>query len=308
VPKQKRKIKFGLPITNDSRTTKLDDAHRSVLDTFIEKARSHVTRIMDLKGFKQRPISDGKLREIGIAFPRDEDEFMQISDMSPEMYKVCGAPLLRLIKDAQRNYRAMKLALGQTADEYGFHDNYEDEDYQNEDDDQDEDEDVDPNHKTVVEISDDDADEIPTSQSDVDMDEAESSHYFGVDDEVDRFNEQSKWFHHGGKQAYTDNVAVGKVLTFTSKGRKETSKRSSSQSRGGSTYNRGSRGSKRGRNSRGSGSKPRAKATTDGVSQKKKSSSNSRPSGNRTDLSGYVYKQGGTSGGRGGGGIGMMPT
>jgi bloom syndrome protein len=166
VPRVHMKSTFSAAITNDDKMDELNEVHQHVLEDFIEKAKSHLERIIVAKDLRQKPVSDRLLREIAIKFPQNQEELMRISEMNPDTYKLCGPVLLRLIKIAYNDYEAIMRAQEDRPD--------------------------DPNHKTVVEISDDEVEDAEFSQSDVEGDETESSHYFSVADDVSQFNAKSK--------------------------------------------------------------------------------------------------------------------
>ncbi|KIX03750.1 uncharacterized protein Z518_07303 [Rhinocladiella mackenziei CBS 650.93] len=156
--------KVGPPITADPTMAPLDNIHRHILEDFVEKAKSDIERIVIAKSLRQKPVSDRVLREIAISFPRNEEDLKQATGMNTERFKIFGPVLLRLITTAYNNYQAMKAA---QEDQHG-----------------------DPNDRAVVEISDDEAEEEMLTESDVDLDDPESSHYFSVADEVGQFNEK----------------------------------------------------------------------------------------------------------------------
>lgn len=167
-PRSIKKAQIGPAITNDEQMMDLGEIHQFILEDFVDKARSELGRILIAKNLKQKPVSDTVLREIAIHFPRTDAGLRKMTGMNTEMYKICGPALLRLVKSAYNEYKAM---VEVEADD-------------------------DPNHRTVVEISDDDVDESDySSNSDgASEDATESSHYFGVgDDDVSQFNAMSSF-------------------------------------------------------------------------------------------------------------------
>lgn len=173
VPRAQRKSKMGPPITQDRQMAKLNDAHRHVLEDFIQEARIAVTNIMVSKGLSQRQVTDSLLREIGTVFPKNEKELSRITSgkLNPETQKIFSSTLLRLVNIARNNYEAIMAVQGEDVDS-----NHE----------ASEEEDMDPNHNLVVEISDDELDEDELSPSDDEFGETESSRYFSVNDEAGR--------------------------------------------------------------------------------------------------------------------------
>ena len=165
-PRPAKRSRIGPAITNDEQIMDLDEIHQYILEDFVEKARLELGKILIAKNLKQKPVSDRVLRDIAIHFPRTEAGLKRMTGMNAEMYKICGPALLRLVKSAYNEYKAM---VEVEADD-------------------------DPNHRTVVEISDDEVDESDYfSDSDgASEDATESSHYFGVgDDDVSQFNAMS---------------------------------------------------------------------------------------------------------------------
>jgi len=166
MPRPGKRRSVGPPITTDDKIADLNHIHRHILEDFVETAKKALDKIVIMKSMRQRPISDTVLREIAIAFPQNNDELAAIEGMDKDRLSRYGPLMLRLIKSAYNDYEAMMRAQEDRPD--------------------------DPNRKTVVEISDDEDEENFFSQSEIDFEEPESSHYFHVADEVDRFNSQSK--------------------------------------------------------------------------------------------------------------------
>ncbi|KEF52483.1 bloom syndrome protein [Exophiala aquamarina CBS 119918] len=182
VPSIQKKSRMGPPITKDRILAKLDDAHKHVLGIFMEEARNAVQAIMNRNSLQQRQVTNSLLREIGIQFPMTEEELIRITKLNAETYKLFGPTLLRLVQSARENYEAIMAAQGDDLDpnQEASEDEYRERD-------------LDPNHNIVVEISDDDEDNRDFSPSDNDLDETESSHYFSVPDDVNQFNNKSKF-------------------------------------------------------------------------------------------------------------------
>ena len=175
-PSSRRKI--GPPITIDEKLDRLNATHRHIVDDFVDNAKKQSQRVMMKMGLKQQPFSDTVLREMAINFPQSIEELSSIEGIDPERVRVHGNRFLKLIYEANKNYEAMMRAQ--------------------------EDRPADPNHKNVVEISDDEDDddddedhaEFQLSQefSDVEFDEAETSQYFAgdhMDSDVEDFNARS---------------------------------------------------------------------------------------------------------------------
>ena len=176
VPKQSSKRQLGPPITIDKKLERLNPTHRHIVEDFVDNAKKQCRNIMVQMSLKQQPFSDTVLREMAINFPQNNEELLSIEGVDPERVRLHGPRFLKLIQEANRNYEAMMRAQ--------------------------EDRPVDPNHKNVVEISDDeDEDEeddanVQLSQefSDLDFDDTETSQYFTadhLDSEVENFNARS---------------------------------------------------------------------------------------------------------------------
>jgi bloom syndrome protein len=173
VPIQSSKRQLGPPITTDKKLERLNPTHRHIVEDFVDNAKKQCRNIMVQMSLKQQPFSDTVLREMAINFPQNNEELLSIEGVDPERVRLHGPRFLKLIQEANKNYEAMMRAQ--------------------------EDRPVDPNHKNVVEISDDEDDEdanVQLSQefSDLDFDDTETSQYFTadhLDSEVENFNARS---------------------------------------------------------------------------------------------------------------------
>ncbi|OAP61846.1 hypothetical protein AYL99_04049 [Fonsecaea erecta] len=269
----KTNTRIGPPITSDDRTEGLDEIHQHILDDFVDNAKREIKRIQIAKGLRQTSISDLILREIATHFPRDEKALRSISKMNPETFQMFGPVLLRLARSAYNDYTAMKEATGEDAD--GPHD------------------------RSIVEISDDE-DVGRMDESEEDLDETESSHYFSVADEVSRFNEK-----------------LSQPSTLGTRPQKAAPKKRTSQPRSVPWSRRTSRGSQQrgGGSSRGKTTAAKGKRSSGGIARKVKSGVSARSSTSNSGLQEFVYKnnKGASSsrsrgGGVGAGKISMMPT
>ena len=175
-PERREKRELGPPITIDEKLARLNPIHRHVLEDFVDIAKKQSRTIMLEKGLRQQPFSDTMLREMAINFPQTTRQLLMIEGIDSERVQLHGDRFLKLIEEANNNYEAMMRAQEDRPD--------------------------DPNHRTVVEISDDDEDgedealsQLSPDFSDVDFDETETSQYFGnsnVDPDVEHFNAQSR--------------------------------------------------------------------------------------------------------------------
>lgn len=268
----------GPPITTDDDVGSLNEIHQHILEDFVEKAKKEVERQVIAKGLRQKPVTDRVLRQIAIQFPQNEEELQELTGLNSDLFRVFGPPLLRLIMAAYDNYEAMMRAQEGRPD--------------------------DPNHRTVVEISDDDAEMGAFSQSDMDPDESENSHYFSVPDEVRQFNEQSKWNFCGDSCCNLLNRYTVSQLPAASSNPppRSSPKKTESKQRWSGPWSKPSSMEKK---RRGGSTRGRARGTG-GLARKKKSNSSARSSTSIAGMSSFVSK--GSKSGRGGGGIGMMPT
>jgi bloom syndrome protein len=170
-PSRRRQV--GPPITTDKKLERLNPTHRHIVEDFVDSAKRQSQNIMMQMSLKQQPFSDTVLREMAINFPQSNEELLGIDGVDPERVRLHGPRFLKLIQEANKNYEAMMRAQ--------------------------EDRPVDPNHKNVVEISDDEDDEDADAQlaqqfSDSEFDVTETSQYFAgdhVDLDVENFNARS---------------------------------------------------------------------------------------------------------------------
>lgn len=159
---------LGPPITDDEKLARLNPTHRHVLDDFMGNAKKESAAIMLQKGLRSQPFSDSILREMAINFPQNKQELLHINGIDADKVERYGARFLRLIEDAHNTYEALMRAQEDLPE--------------------------DPNHKNVVEISDDDLEaEIEAEESDDhEFSDEETSQYFQHAPEVAAFNAQSK--------------------------------------------------------------------------------------------------------------------
>ncbi|KIX98469.1 uncharacterized protein Z520_05770 [Fonsecaea multimorphosa CBS 102226] len=263
--------RVGPPITTDDRTEGLDEIHQHILDDFVDNAKKEIKRIQIAKGLRQASISDLILREIATHFPRDENALRDICRMNEEKFQMFGPVLLRLVKSAYNDYKAMKEATGEDVGA--------------------------PHDRSIVEISDDeDGDRV--DESDEELDETESSHYFSVADDVSQFNEKlsqaSAFATRAPKTAPKKRISRPKSVPWSHRTSRGSQQRGGGSSRGRTTATKGKRGS-------------------GGITKKAKSSVSARSSTSNSGMQEYVYnnsKEASSNRNRGGGAgkISMMPT
>jgi RecQ family ATP-dependent DNA helicase len=167
---------IGPAIKADGILNHLDEAHRHVLNDFMETARKKVQSKHISSSLRLKTISDTMLREMGMAFPTTKEGLLKIPGMSKDLFNIYGHELLELIRAAQENYITIKSV-------------YEDEDGEPQRELRQESYDQD-----VVEISDDD-DFIDDDESISNNSFSENSRYFSTDGDpaVAEYNRHS-WF------------------------------------------------------------------------------------------------------------------
>jgi bloom syndrome protein len=168
VPSRETKRRLGPPITDDEKLARLNPTHRHVLDDFMGNAKKESSAIMLQKGLRGQPFSDGVLREMAINFPLTTADLLKIDGVEADKIERYGARFLRLIIDAHNTYEALMRAQEDKPD--------------------------DPNHRNVVEISDDDQ-EVEGELEDADdheFSDEETSQYFQLAPDVAAFNAQRK--------------------------------------------------------------------------------------------------------------------
>jgi bloom syndrome protein len=168
VPTRDIKRQLGPPITDDEKLARLNPTHRHVLDDFMGNAKKVSGAIMLRKGLRSQPFSDSILREMAINFPLSKEDLLQIRGIDADKVERYGDRFLSLIVDAHNTYEALMRAQEDRFD--------------------------DPNHRYVVEISDDDQD-VDGALEDADdheFSDEETSQYFQLAPDVAAFNAQSK--------------------------------------------------------------------------------------------------------------------
>lgn len=170
VPSRRTDRQLGPPITDDEKLGRLNLTHRHVLDDFMVNAKKESSAIMLRKGLRSQPFSDSILREMAINFPLNKKDLLEINGIEADRVDRYGDRFLTMIKDAHNTYEALMRAQ--------------------------EDGPEDPNHRNVVEISDDDeaAEGVLEDSDDHEFSDEETSQYFQLGPDVAAFNAQSKLF------------------------------------------------------------------------------------------------------------------
>ena len=172
VPKGRSGPELGPPISGDHRLASLNPTHLHVLNDFMDHAKCKSNEIIMMKQLRSQPFPAGVLREMAIAFPQNKADLLKIEGIDPDKVDLYGKAFLKLIKEAHENYNALMRAQEDPPD--------------------------DPNHRNVVEISDDEhgqeaAAPISPDFSDDAYSDAETSQYFqAVNTGVGSFNAPSK--------------------------------------------------------------------------------------------------------------------
>ncbi|KAE8421686.1 hypothetical protein BDV36DRAFT_304392 [Aspergillus pseudocaelatus] len=162
-PRREKPFTPGPPITQDSRFDRLDPLHKAVAEDFMVYAKNYCQDLVLKKGLRNQPFTDGVLREMVIAFPKDLSELSRIPGIDKDKVTRYGAQILKLVRDTQRRYAELKK-------------------------DRDDADGVvpDPNHHNVINLTSDseeyDDGDILDDASDLDMDKnVISSRYFTTD-------------------------------------------------------------------------------------------------------------------------------
>lgn len=168
VSSKDKKRQLGPPITDDEKLARLNPTHRHVLDDFMGNAKKESDTIVMMKGLRSQPFSDSILREMAINFPLSKKDLLEISGIEADKVERYGTQFLRLIQGAHDTYEALMRAQEDRSD--------------------------DPNHRNVVEISDDDqeVEASPEESDDHEFSDDETSQYFQQAPDVAAFNAQSK--------------------------------------------------------------------------------------------------------------------
>jgi bloom syndrome protein len=168
VPARDIARQLGPPITDDEKLARLNPTHRHVLDYFMGNAKKESGAIMLRRGLRSQPFSNSILREMAINFPLSKEDLLQIRGIDADKVERYGDRFLGLIVDAHNTYEALMRAQEDRFD--------------------------DPNHRNVVDISDDDQD-VDGALEDADdheFSDEETSQYFQLAPDVAAFNAQSK--------------------------------------------------------------------------------------------------------------------
>ncbi|KAF2707360.1 hypothetical protein K504DRAFT_436864 [Pleomassaria siparia CBS 279.74] len=226
---------LSAPITVDQRIHDLTDTQKSILEDFMQGAKSLSSSILVKKGLRNKPFSDTILREMGLDLPMNEDEMLAIPGIKPEMVRHYGKQFFALISNSRQVYgphlpkSRNKLSRGRRAVE---------KEEKEEDDEDDEDiMPVDPNHQNVIdlvsseaeqeedvatdmdgqgfEFDEDDDDEY---EYDDDDDSTHVSHFFQptADPRVEEFNKRASEL--GVDKATSSTSLTPNVEMFTARG------------------------------------------------------------------------------------------
>ncbi|KAE8354668.1 hypothetical protein BDV28DRAFT_130454 [Aspergillus coremiiformis] len=98
----------GPPITQDYRFDRLDPLHKAVAEDFMVYAKNYCQDLVLKKGLRNQPFTDGVLREMVIAFPKDLSELSKIPGIDQDKVKRYGTQIVKLLRDTQRRYAELK--------------------------------------------------------------------------------------------------------------------------------------------------------------------------------------------------------
>jgi bloom syndrome protein len=168
IPPRETKRQLGPPITDDEKLARLNPTHRHVLDDFMGNAKKESSTIMLQKGLRSQPFPDTILREMAVNFPLTTADLLKIDGIEVDKVERYGARFLKLTIDAHNTYEALMRAQEDKPD--------------------------DPNHRNVVEISDDDQNNEGELEDadDHEFSDEETSQYFQLAPDVAAFNAQRK--------------------------------------------------------------------------------------------------------------------
>ncbi|KAF2100100.1 ATP-dependent DNA helicase [Rhizodiscina lignyota] len=294
-PRSIRRKSPGPPITVDQKMASLSDVHRDIVEDFVREGRKICRRILMERGLREGPFSDTVLREMAISFPSDLTEMARIPHINTEMVRLHGKKFLQLI-ESTHNFYERTMWTGEERD-------------------------MDPNHKVVIEISDNEADAERDDDEDDDEVEEDNEEYFANDEEEDLIGDGEPGSPPGERSSYfassTDKGASSfeipaHVAEFNArfsqmrsedmsqapKAKKASTSKSTTFWRG-----KGKRGFGRGGHRKGSGGGSRARGGSFSQSRRVTKRSTSGPSGGSNTGVGQQPR----GGNGGGGGIGMMP-
>jgi bloom syndrome protein len=106
-PSRKLLREGGEPITTDLTMDALTQVHKLVVEHFVREGREVCQKIMMSKNLRSQPFTDLVLREMAIHFPADLKALLKIKDINPEMAKLYGPRLLRLVAKTKTDYDQM---------------------------------------------------------------------------------------------------------------------------------------------------------------------------------------------------------
>ncbi|OOO10589.1 ATP-dependent DNA helicase RecQ [Aspergillus oryzae] len=107
-PRRDKPFTPGPPITQDARFDRLDPLHKAVAEDFMVYAKNYCQDLVLKKGLRNQPFTDGVLREMVIAFPKDLSELSRIPGIDKDKVNRYGAQILKLVRDTQRRYAELK--------------------------------------------------------------------------------------------------------------------------------------------------------------------------------------------------------
>lgn len=276
---------FGPPITSDSRMSKVHAIHRDVIDTFVAKAKKLEEQIRNKENLRKSFFTETNFQEMARTWTLTLDEMRHIPQIDIARVDKYGRKFLPLIK---WHYDFYNDSMNQKVQSAGGRD-------------------MDRNHENVVVVvSDDDDDEEGLAEGE-DIDEDDEYGAFDENEEsmLAAAETTSTYFNKGKGKAFPNSGAGGSSRPWQEN--KSQAGSSRAPARGGKTFRaRGrGRGAKKAYSRKSSSGTGTSGRTNSGVKKPRGgTSSGGRSSGGASEF----VKRFSHSGGRGGGGIGMMPT
>ncbi|KAJ5032691.1 uncharacterized protein L3040_009286 [Drepanopeziza brunnea f. sp. 'multigermtubi'] len=260
----------GGPITNDLRMAALPDIHRELVHGFVQEAKKIEEKLRNADGGRKPYFTESQLREMAINWTITTDTMRKIRGIDVEKVKKFGGKFIPLIQSTFKHYNDIMS---------GGHD---------------QDLDIDENHANVIDLVTDEEDEEDEEEEEEEEEEEDSEQ---MDPDIEaailQAEHQSKYF--SGRPTASNPTRA-----------KNGGKSAGSRSRSGSSF----RGKGRGRGTKRKNYSARSVRTSIGstsgpsTSGVRKSSYTRKPRAGKQSSGPDIRNYGG----RGGGGIGMMPT
>ena len=259
---------LGPPVTTDERMEALPELHRVFVYQFVEEAKKEVDRIKNDRNLARLFFTESNLREMAISWTVNIADMRQISGINIDAVNKWGKYIIPIVARYSKNYDDAMNGR--------------------------EDRDIDENHQNVIDLcSDDDEEEYGLGDSEEEaifQAEQQGSKYFqtGQASSSSHSHRAPRRTQSRGSSAGPRQNTRGNSFQYRHRSRKGAARKSGGSTSGQSTFGVTKR-------------KPPAGAKKTGGSTASKSSGLFKQFGNHENSNGR-------SGGRTGGGIGMMPT